>query len=617
LPGVGGRDGIEISDGAQGEKRFVKLVVPFVDRLEPKDDRFIQLAEHLGINVETLALPRDIRQPEQYLEGAVPAYRSCLLVNPRVIQSWVGGNALPEGLVSCLTSRFSHLIVHGLRPGAIDANIVAALSQGRLQSVKSIDDVSEYKIGRYSQDICGPFAGLSLGPANRANDCVLSGTGDDLDTRELISIGGLPFMSAVRGETCEVLFIAGKDIADLNAEMGDTPLTQYFSRLMPHAMALRYVFGEETWRPSAQHAALIIDDPLLRDNYGFLNFKSLLHLMKRHRFHTTIAFIPHNYRRNSPNTTRMFRENTGNFSICFHGNDHTGAELAATDSIHLNTMLRIAENRMRMHGEITGLDCDKVMVFPQGKFSVEAMRVLKARNFHAAVNTGPHPMGQPVRLTIRELSQPAILRYNNFPLFLRRRIEETERHDIAFNLFFGKPVFLVAHHDVFQRPDSLAEIAEKINSVAPEIRWRNLATAVGGSTLKRCSAEGVQQVRAYSGATQIHNDLGFAQRFSVEWNHADRDPRVEQVLQNELPAGGFEVNHSGIRASVEMAPGDSLRFAVTYRNDLATEGGLGFEWTAKAFLRRRLSEIRDNHLSKNPQLLAIAKTLQRRLQPVR
>jgi hypothetical protein len=218
-----------------------------------------------------------------------------------------------------------------------------------------------------------------------------------------------------------------------------------------------------------------------------------------------------------------------------------------------------------------------------------------------------------VRLTIAELAQPAILRYSGFPLFLRKPIQQIERHDIAFNLFFGKPVLIVAHHDVFQRPDSLAEIAERINSLAPEIRWSSLATAVDCSTLRRCSPEGVHRVRAYAGAAQIDNPSSSPQRFSVEWSHAPQDPRVEQVLQNELAVPCFEVDHNGIRLSVEMAPGDSQTFAVSYRNELATQGGLGFRWTAKAFLRRRLSEIRDNHLSKNPRVLAAAKTLQRRL----
>jgi hypothetical protein len=595
----------------------VKLVVPFVGELEAKDARLIRLAEHLGISVETLALPREIQQHGQYLDCSVTDSRSCLVVNPDVMQSWVGGNSLPSNLAACITSRFSHVIVHGLQPNSFHAHTVAALSQGRLRSIESIGSAGQYEMERNSRDICGPFAGLTLGPANPTNDHVLSGSVTDPDVRQFISIGGHPFMLGVRQKASEVLFLASENVADLDAEVGDTHLSVYFSRLLPHAMALRHVFGEQSWCPSGQHAAVIIDDPLLRDSYGFLNFEALRRLMNRHRFHTTIAFIPHNYRRNSASTTRMFRENSDNFGICFHGNDHTGAELAATDTTHLNTVLHVAEHRMRVHGQSTGLACDKVMVFPQGKFSVEAMRVLNSRNFHAAVNTVPHPMGQPVRLTIGELAQPAVVRYAGFPLFLRKPIQQTKRHDIAFNLFFGKPVLIVEHHEVFMRPDALAEVADKVNSLAPEICWSSLATAVDCSTLRRCSLDGVQHVRAYSRATQIHNHSSSSQRFSIQWSHAAECPRVEQVLRNEVPLPCFEVDDHEIRASVEMAPGDSRTFAVVYRNEQSTEGRLGFRWTAKAFLRRRLSEIRDNHLSKNPRALAVAKTLQRRLQPVR
>ena len=68
---------------------------------------------------------------------------------------------------------------------------------------------------------------------------------------------------------------------------------------------------------------LIIDDPLLRKDYGFLNFESVLGLMDEYNFHTSIAFIPHNWRRNASGITRMFRERPDRYSICFHGNDHT------------------------------------------------------------------------------------------------------------------------------------------------------------------------------------------------------------------------------------------------------------------------------------------------------
>jgi hypothetical protein len=372
------------------------------------------------------------------------------------------------------------------------------------------------------------------------------------------------------------------------------------------------VAGDECWRPGRAHACIIIDDPLLRKSYGFLNFESLLQVADKHKFHATIAFIPHNFRRNSSRITRMFRENAARLSICFHGNDHTNAEFASTDLPLLETLLRIGEERMHRHYELTGLPCDKVMVFPQGKFSVEAMKVLKFHNFDAAVNTVPHPSDQTVQLTIGELAQPAVIRYGAFPLFIRKPIRHTENQDIAFNLFFGRPVLIVEHHDVFQTPESVIEIATRINSVAPEIRWCNLATAVNESILTRKAPEGAHHVRAYSNTVRISNDSDSIERYLIEWSDSCDSASIEHVLMDGTPCLGFEITGAGLRLSVELGPSSSHTFSLVRRNVHAGIGSLDLRWKCQAFLRRRLSEVRDNYLSKNHHLLVTAKAFQRR-----
>lgn len=370
--------------------------------------------------------------------------------------------------------------------------------------------------------------------------------------------------------------------------------------------------GDECWRPSNGHASIIIDDPLLRKSYGFLNFESLLRLAEEHNSHATIAFIPHNFRRNSSRITRIFQENAARLSICFHGNDHTEGEFASTDPALLNTLLLVAEDRMKLHHQATGLPCDKVMVFPQGKFSVEAMEALKSHNFYAAVNSIPYPAQQPVELTIGELAQPAVLRYGGFPLFLRNSIQQTQAQDIAFNLFFGRPVLIVEHHDLFKHPEPLIEIAARINSVAPEIRWCNLATVTGNSILTRRAPDGTRQVRAYSGTVRISNDSGSIRRYSVEWRGSCEGDSIEQVLVDGTPCSGFEIDNAGLRLSVELASGSSRTLSLVYRNNQVASRSLGPRWRARAFLRRRLSEFRDNYLSKNHGLLTAAKAFQRR-----
>jgi hypothetical protein len=590
----------------------LKLVVPYIGKLSDLDARMGRLAAFLGIPCETLAL-EEVAEHAEFLKRTVSDQCSCFIVNPQVMKAWLGRDGIPADLIAFLLSRFPHLFVHGVRVASFDSQMVAALSRGRLRSVEAIDGNSHlYVIDKNSEHVCEAFSGLSFGPVNPVNDHVFNVGGGNAAVQQLISIGNRPFMAAVRLEEAEILFVASEEVAELTTEVGNAPMADYFSRLMPQAMALRYVARDECWRPGRAHACIIIDDPLLRKSYGFLNFESLLQVAEKHKFHTTIAFIPHNFRRNSSRITRMFRENAARLSICFHGNDHTSAEFASTDLALLDNLLRVAEDRMHLHHKLMGLPCDKVMVFPQGKFSVEAMKVLKFHNFDAAVNTVPHPSDQTVQLTIGEVAQPAVIRYGAFPLFIRKPIRQTENQDIAFNLFFGRPVLIVEHHDVFQTPESVVEIVARINSVAPKIRWSNLATAVSESILTRKAPEGAHDVRAYSNTVRISNDSHSIERYSIEWSDSCDSASIEHVLVDETPCPDFEITDVGLRLSVELGPSSSRTFSLVRRNVHAGIGSLDFRWKCQAFLRRRLSEVRDNYLSKNHHLLVTAKAFQRR-----
>jgi hypothetical protein len=591
----------------------MKLLVPYVGELQPVDSRLTRLAGFLGIDWEAIPLPK-AGYSTDYLERAPSDPLSCLVVHPRVMEEWVKQDRLPAELVSLLVSRFPYLLVHAPRPEPFDADLIATLSSGHLRSVEEVSPPrASYEVFANSQDVCGVFAGLTFGRANPVNDRVFS-VGPGLSAaRELISLGGLPFMAAVKREKTEILFLAGQEVAELNTEVGDTPIAEYFSRLLPHAMALRYIFGEESWRPCKQHATVIVDDPPLRPNYGFLNFGSLLSLMEEHRFHTSIAFIPHNFRRSSAAVARSIQEHSDRFSLCYHGNDHTGGEFASTDTVLLNTMLQIAEQRVATHRRLTGLDCDRVMVFPQGGFSVDAMAVLRARNFDAAVNTVPHPAQQPVRLSLGELAQPAILRYAGFPLFLRRASVNTQCPEIAFNLFFGSPIFIVEHHDIFQRPEALVAAVSRINAIAPQIRWSRPTTAVSNSLLWRRTADGTYRIRAYSRTVRLSNDSGSPARFRIEWNGDGGGAVPKQLLCDGTPFAGLEASDAAAAATVYLQAGSSHTFALDHQNTHRTLNGLGVRRTVKGFLRRRLSEVRDNYLSKNPAVLAAAVTLKRHL----
>lgn len=594
----------------------MSVAIPYLDIPGPLEERMFRLASFLGIECELVSLSRDhldAASSVASMEHAIPASCDAIVISPQLFAGWPEVSLEKSNLPEYLLQRFRYIIVHGLRAEASASTLVKSFSEGQLTSVLSID--SQPNIYSFTEDrpsICESFSGLTLGRTNPLNDHVLQAAAQHPDLKSLIAIGNLPFMASVKTSHAEVLFIGSSDVADLDAEIGPEILNDHFSRLIPHAMALRHVAGDARWHPMPPRACIIIDDPLLRSNYGFLNFNSLLHLAQKHRFHVSIAFIPHNFQRNSPQIIEMFRNNPAQFSICFHGNDHTQGEFAAVNTGFLNTALSVADERMRQHYRTTGLPCNRVMVFPQGLYSAEAMRALQTHNFWAAVNTSPLPQGTSFRPKLRDLVQPAVLRSSDFPLFIRRHIEHTEEIDIALNCFFGKPTLLVTHHEAYASPQAICEVADKINKVAPNVQWCNLASVVSNSYLVKPESFNTYRILTYAPTVSITNDSETWRSYAVEWAN-EVNPRVfSHVAVGNSICNNFSLEGTSLRMTVKLAPESTQTLSARFQTNDDSQNQLDLSWRIRAYVRRRLSEIRDNHLSKNPATLNAAKVLQRR-----
>lgn len=569
----------------------------------------MRLAEFFGVECQTVPLHQVL---QQQAENAASFGNACIVANHRVIEEYSRGDRVSQETVSLLLTRFGHVLVHVLQTDPACDSLISALSQNQLRGARQINaSDSRYRIHKDATDICGPFSGLEFGPTNRVNDRCLEVGSDCSGVRQLISIGDRPFMISMKAKDTEVLVLGTADVIDLDSRSGDSPVAENFSRLVPHVMALRHIFREECWQTPAQRACVIIDDPLLRRKYGFLNFEHLFALVQQHKFHASIAFIPHNYRRNSQRIVDAFHSNREYVSICYHGNDHTEAELASNDSALLHALLMAARARMKQHETSTGLRCDNIMVFPQGAFSYEVMEALKLQGFLAAVNTGPYPKGGAPRLSVREIIQPAVLRYG-FPLFLRQYVKEIQDQDIAFNLLFGRPVLIVEHHQIFQNPELLVDVVRRVHSIAPRIQWSCLEHIARRTVLTRRGTSGSRQFRCCCGTVQIDNDSDGIEHISAEWLGLDGSQSLEKILVDGVPSVAVERCENTIRVGLEMRPKSSHTFCLVHRSVQSAQRRLGFRWETKAFIRRRLSEIRDNHFSRNPRLLSIARALQQR-----
>jgi len=206
------------------------------------------------------------------------------------------------------------------------------------------------------------------------------------------------------------------------------------------------------------HASVIIDDPLLRENYGFLNYRKLLSLMDKHNFFANIAFIPWNYNRTDKRIAALFRERPDRFSLCVHGCDHTKGEFGKTDLNYLDNKVKLATARMIEHENRTGIPFDRIMVFPQGIFSNAALEALKKNNYWAAINTEAMPVDGHIS--------------SKFPFFLRYTPEDVI--DCA-----SDPIFIVLHHDYFKNGyERLTDVIDEVNTRLQNVKWNSVGNIV-------------------------------------------------------------------------------------------------------------------------------------------
>jgi hypothetical protein len=597
----------------------MRCFLPFVEELSPAGERVLRIAQVLGADCLPVRLPRGSANPVGDLENAIPEIGACIAICPAVIRAWLGSDQFPSSLASCLVTRFQFLLVHELDTNPISANVLRALSQEALTYVRHVENPSTgYQVT--SEELCGAFSGLVFGPANPA-DRVLGAKSGQKSIDPIISIGGEPLFARLRLGATEIFFTAGAATVGPDSDVAERKVAEYFSELLPVAMFLRYAFKNECWHPqSVPHATLIVDDPPLWKKYGFLNYERLLSLMDEFNFHTTIAFIPYYWQESSPETIRLFRARPDRFSICFHGNNHTRSEFAIQDSRRLNGLLRTAQARMQWHEDLTEIPCDKVMVFPQCRFSRNALRALKEHNFIAHVNSGHSPQEQThiehIPLNMLALMQPSVLACNAFPFFPRKRVRDFRPEDVAFNAFFGRPILIEAHHEVFTDPSPLLELVSFINRTVPQVHWGNLQRCLENACWVRRTEDGTLRVRPYAMTGQITNPGCSPLRCVAEWPSSVKFAGSgASVLVDGIPSSDIEEDDADIRISFEVAPRATRTIVLhhTIGSDSLAHANSLFRQRPTIHLRRRLSELRDNVLSKNAAVLSCVQSLRHAL----
>jgi hypothetical protein len=383
---------------------------------------------------------------------------------------------------------------------------------------------------------------------------------------------------------------------------------------VPAIILLRFTFGDQCWHNPNLGAGIVIDDPLLKKYYGFINFPQLLESARKRGYQVTLAFIPWNYWRSRPKQMQIFLNYSDCFAICAHGCDHTNNEFKSSDYERLLRKNFIASQRMEQHAKRTGLGWEPLMVCPQEQYSLEAMRAFAdSRQFMGLVCTAcvPRDLTSP-QITGADLLLPAQDSFFGFPVF-KRHYWKNDFSVFAMTLFLGKHAILVEHHEFFRNgAGGVEKFAEGLAKLRPGIQWKSLAETASRTHLRRRVSANRFEVRFFTDVFTLEHDTPEIS----EYMFVRRIPEstiVQRVIINEAETdftreNGFlmffaQAGHQcKIRVRIEVAPVKPAR-----------ADSSGFKYNASVAVRRGLSEFRDNVIARNGFALRTSRLLAKRL----
>jgi hypothetical protein len=573
------------------------------DRLESADANLIKLVEFMGGAVTKLGLGQSTRLSP----GA------CVVAHARTLaQAHDLAHLLHE-----LPRDGGRCFFYGFDSSPEHAEILSKLTSGSINGVQPATSPDQpFAVPASARDFCRQFTGLTFGKADPACDSFFVEKAAGSAHSTLISLGQKPFLVRLHNAERMIFLLASRTVADLDTPCLSSSLMAFFSKLAPVIMFLRYAFQDRLWHNDNPRACFIIDDPLLKPRHGFLNYKDLLALMAKERFSTSIAFIPWNYRRSQKRVADMLAPPASGYSLCVHGCDHTAGEFGETNAEVLREKAARALAWMARHRDLSGLPFDKVMVFPGGVFSAEALKTLASSGYLAAVNSTSFPVGSNgLTLRLRELLDVAVMRFSNFPLFVRRYPKEVA--EIAFDLLLGRPALLVEHHEYFREGyEAIARVVREVNAAEEHLEWTGLEEICSAACLKRVEGSEVH-VRFYCDRFRLRNTEPGRRTF-VLWRRQPTGTPDPVISINGQPAE-FEQQGESLKCSMTLEPGRIAEIAIQRPAQGSTSPSIAPRPLKRAsvFARRHLCEFRDNYVQTNRLLNRMAGQARRMLSGTR
>jgi hypothetical protein len=394
-----------------------------------------------------------------------------------------------------------------------------------------------------------------------------------------------------------------------------------FLRIAPAMIFVRYSAGERGWHSLHHYANFTIDDPWLRQPYGYVDYKGLLLEMERHNFHTTIAFIPWNYDRSEPQVISLFRNHADRFSIAIHGNNHDHKEFTDYESKPLAVQtndLKQALVRMESFRARTGIPYDKVMIFPHSIGPLNTLGALKRYNYLATINSMNVPQDTANPSAPSFSLRPVTLSFAGFPSITRYPVAvPIPKYLIAITQFLDNPLLLYGHSDFFASGiGAFDHIADEVNELEPATEWRSLGEIVRHLYVLKLRDDSDYDVLAFSNNFCLENTAGRNSNFYV--GKQEIGGQTIEFVSVDGSVYPYTLRKGQISLVVAIPLGGTRCVAIQYANDLQSGSIDASHDSFFVYLLREGSDFRDIYLAKSGVgLAAIRFYNEHRLKPAK
>lgn len=584
---------------------MMDLVAISYPGLDDHGERVLKAAEWMGILTRRITVGD--RPAIDHLAKELEGKQSSVVVSADALAS-LRALAPADALQHFLAGHCTKLLVYSVGGSPRYGDQFRWLTDGAVADLTPPEERQGFRFPASSRRIGGAFAGQSftIKRAAAVSTFDLSNSGHG-GIEQVLLADERPMFVRMEGGACELFLLSVDQLPDINERLSQSRgVEEHYHQLIPLLIFLRHCFGERCWHAAESTGRLIIDDPLLVQSYGFLSFAALRNSMRSTGYATSIAFIPWNYWRSSRKNAASIFGQDPNLSICVHGCDHTNREFDDLNPGSLQWKAGTALRRMERHESRTGLSFDPVMVFPQGKFTSAAVSALRKSGYLAAVNTTCFPTNaEAVPLTIADFLRPAMTRFSGFPLFQRRYPRRLI--DSAFDIFLGRPVLLVQHHDDFREGyQALEAFVDGLHKIEPKLTWGPLAVQLMQSCLVRSPSEGSMEVRFFTGRFRFKNTR--STQTSLVFSKEEPDASAISSVLVDGQSVPFSFNNGLLTFEYQAKRGQIIDVTVLDRPKPPAPAPrrLGLTHTISVCARRALSELRDSQLAKHPRLLAAA-----------